>query len=374
MVKALFTAVQAYGHLLPTLPLARVAREAGDEVLVAAGANLRPAVGDLAFAAFGLSAEGLMAEAVRRYGSPGVETDDTSAGVGVFTELRATADYDELLRLARDFGPDLVVSDDYDVLAALVASALGVPHVAHVISPPARAFVREALDAGTAAQFERLGLVRTTPWAVSLWPGSMIDPGGPAGRDVTPLRPTAYTDPTAGTFDPGLGQGGRPTVLLTLGTIVADQDLVARALRQLAGLDVDVIATSADGVDAEALGLSADRFAGVGFVPLDQLLGHASLVVTAGGAGTVLGALGAGLPLVVMPVLADQPSVAAIVARAGVGVVCENVDDLATAVRGALDDTSLGRAAGRVAAEIAATDGPAEVWSALAGRVRSTVR
>ena len=52
------------------------------------------------------------------------------------------------------------------------------------------------------------------------------------------------------------------------------------------------------------------------WVPQADVLAHASVVVGHGGSGTTLGALGAGQPLVVVPLFADQPNNAARVAIA----------------------------------------------------------
>jgi broad specificity phosphatase PhoE len=52
--------------------------------------------------------------------------------------------------------------------------------------------------------------------------------------------------------------------------------------------------------------LDAGEDACESWVPQIEALPHAALVVCHGGSGTMLGALAAGLPLVVMPLFADQ--------------------------------------------------------------------
>jgi UDP:flavonoid glycosyltransferase YjiC (YdhE family) len=49
------------------------------------------------------------------------------------------------------------------------------------------------------------------------------------------------------------------------------------------------------------------------------VLGEAAVVVCHGGSGTVFGALGAGVPLVMLPMFADQPTNAAMVEEYGAG-------------------------------------------------------
>src|SRR5918999_4963602 len=59
------------------------------------------------------------------------------------------------------------------------------------------------------------------------------------------------------------------------------------------------------------------------WVPQADVFAHASAVVCHGGSGTTLGALAAGLPLVVVPLFADQPDNARRVAAVGAGIAVE---------------------------------------------------
>jgi UDP:flavonoid glycosyltransferase YjiC (YdhE family) len=107
------------------------------------------------------------------------------------------------------------------------------------------------------------------------------------------------------------------------------------ALAAVATLDARVLLTS--GKTATALGLAAPgRHVHIAeWVPQADVLGHASVVVCHGGSGTTLGALAAGVPLVVTPLFADQPYNARRVAASGAGLVVEPRD--AGAIRSAVD-------------------------------------
>jgi UDP:flavonoid glycosyltransferase YjiC (YdhE family) len=97
-------------------------------------------------------------------------------------------------------------------------------------------------------------------------------------------------------------------------------------------------------------------------------LAEASLVVSHGGSGTTLGALAAGLPLVVVPLFADQPPNARRVAEVGAGVVVEPLREgpskalpssidagaLRDAILAGLRDDALARSAQTIAAEMRA--------------------
>jgi UDP:flavonoid glycosyltransferase YjiC (YdhE family) len=72
------------------------------------------------------------------------------------------------------------------------------------------------------------------------------------------------------------------------------------------------------------------------------VLPHADAVVSHGGFGTTLGAVAAGLPLVVVPLFGDQPANAARIEVAGAGVVVEpNPDAPPEAIRTSLDPVAL---------------------------------
>ncbi|MEV4346931.1 nucleotide disphospho-sugar-binding domain-containing protein [Actinoplanes sp. NPDC049596] len=88
-----------------------------------------------------------------------------------------------------------------------------------------------------------------------------------------------------------------------------------------------------------------------------------------GGAGTVLGSLAEGLPLVVVPQGADQFVQGAAVERAGRGVATApghpDPEQLRSAVRTVLEDTAIAGAADAVQKEIAGMTPPDKVAEKL---------
>jgi UDP:flavonoid glycosyltransferase YjiC (YdhE family) len=82
-------------------------------------------------------------------------------------------------------------------------------------------------------------------------------------------------------------------------------------------------------------------------VPQDTVLPHAALTVSHGGYGSTLGALGHGVPLVVLPLFSgDQFANATAVARSGAGVAL----DADRGERGALELPAPGTVGGLAAA------------------------
>ncbi|MGW4482375.1 glycosyltransferase [Amycolatopsis sp. NPDC004368] len=102
-----------------------------------------------------------------------------------------------------------------------------------------------------------------------------------------------------------------------------------------------------------------------GFTPLAELLDDADVVVGTGSAGTSLGALNRGVPLVLVPLGADHAIVAERVVAAGAALSLQggatDPDLVAKAVAAVLADSRFRTQAERVAEEIAASQAPAEV-------------
>ena len=332
-MRVLFSAVPAAGHLFPMLPLARAARDAGDEVVVATHASLSGLVGDLPFVPVGPDMVEVARESARRHGGVPHTTADVEQAAEMFCGTRVDLTLDAATDLARDLAPDAVVADSLDTVAPLVAARLGVPWGVHEISIEEEAF-RAALEDGLAGQLRAHGLGPVERAAhVSVWPSWLQPEGHVEADDTLAVRAEAYT---GGEGAPAAAEvphdGGRPAVLLTLGTVVRDAGLLRAVLAQvLAGGDVDVVVTAPPGADLGPL--DADpRVRPVGFAPLARLLPGVAAVVGLGGAGTVLASLRRGVPLVLMPVMAEQPASARAVAAAGAAVVARGPHEVGAAL------------------------------------------
>jgi UDP:flavonoid glycosyltransferase YjiC (YdhE family) len=81
-----------------------------------------------------------------------------------------------------------------------------------------------------------------------------------------------------------------------------------------------------------------------------DVLEQAAVVLCHGGSGTTLGALAAGVPLVIVPLFADQPYNAAAVASAGAGIAVE----------------PLGAATGATIRVLTREDDEERIWDAVA--------
>ena len=126
---------------------------------------------------------------------------------------------------------------------------------------------------------------------------------------------------------------------------------------------------SAETLDIDTLGPVPENAHVEAWVPQPDALADATLVVAHGGSGTTFGTLAAGVPLVIVPLFADQLVNAERVAGAGAAVVVEpdrgaergmgtlgpqHAPRLRAAIETILADPSYTRGARRIADEMAA--------------------
>ena len=376
-VKALFTTFPAHGHLLPMLPLAQAAAAAGDDVIIAAGPELHAMVDGLTVRPLGPSLPALMAENQARSGEDvmgyrvdGADLLDTT--VALFTTTRADLSLDELCELATEQRPDVIVAEMWDYVAPLVARRLDIPWVTFVHSPATS--IDAVLDGGLARALEQRDLAMPDRLAtVQLWPEWLEQEQNPDHHAAAlPIATTPYD--TVAAADIPAFDGDRPVVLVTLGTVVEDLDLLNAAVRGVLDAGADALVTTGFTAKPEQVEGDTDRMHALPFAPMAQLLDQADAVVTVGGSGTTLAALSRGLPLTFVPRIANQPLVAAVVAKFGAGLVCDDVAALPATVAQLLHQAELRDRAGAAAELLARRPAPDAVWSTLRDRVGALAR
>ncbi|WP_033339259.1 glycosyltransferase [Catenuloplanes japonicus] len=371
-MKALFTTFPAYGHLLPMLPLARAAAAAGDDVVIATHGDLHGAADGLPTREFGPSLPALMAENDARSGQDvlGYRNDRSdeapdllAATVALFTTTYADLAFDEMLKIATDERPDVILAEMWDFVTPLVAQRLGIPWVTFVHSPAT--VVDAVLAAGAADAGARRDLVEPAPLAtIQLWPDWLETLPRSGGSETIAISSDAYD--TAARIDIPAFDDDRPVVLVTLGTVVDDLELLRSAVRAV--LDAGANALVTTGFTATPADLEADpaRVRAVSFAPIAQLLDRVQAVIAAGGSGTTLATLSRGLPIAFVPRIANQPQVAAAVTALGAGIT---PDSLAGAVPTLLGTPSLREAAAEARTRLDQRPSPATAWSTLRSRI-----
>lgn len=371
-VRVLCTFAGGAGHLEPTLPVARALQARGHDVAYACQADLVPAVARAGFPAHDTGGATVLAPSARRPLLPvdrAAEQDVVRhAYAGRIARERAA----RVRELAASWRPDVVVRDEMDFGSAVAAEALGLPHAAVTVvaaggfaSPDV---VGEALDAVRCEHGlpPDAGMLHRHLTVVPV-PPSFRDPGDPVPGRFVHVRPAGWS----------AERSREPLVLVTLGTVFAQEsgDLFQRLLAGVRDLPVDVLVTVGPALDPAELGPQPPHVRVERHVPVADVLPRCSAVVSHGCSGTVVAALAAGVPCVLLPLGADQPWNADRCVALGVGRALDAVTAAPADVREALEDVlqepSYRLAAEVLRAEVEALPGPeraAEELEALAVR------
>jgi UDP:flavonoid glycosyltransferase YjiC (YdhE family) len=368
-VRILFSCRPAYGHLFPLVPLARAAQDAGHEVVFATGPSFLDKVRELGFAAHaaGISVGEAETEARKRH----PDAEIVTLLITMFGDLLPRATLADLQPLLPRLRPDLVVYEQSDVGAAKAAREAGIPFVSHVIGRSMPAAILEVAAPAMAWLWDGAppADLMLGDTVIDIWPDSVRDPEVAKLPGVLRQRPVPFDlDVPMPSFS-----DGKPLVYLTLGTVSFGATEVLRAaVDGLARLPVDVLVAVGPG-DPALLGEVPGNVHVAGFVPQAKVLERAALVVHHGGSGTVLGALAAGLPQLVLPQGADQFVNADVLAEKGAGEKLVGPEIAADAVAEAagrlLDGPAAREVAGRIAEEIAGMPAPVQVVERLEGLI-----
>ena len=273
--------------------------------------------------------------------------------------------------MAQDWRPDVIVHEVLEAAGSLLARRLGVPGVVHGFGPMFPFYAELLGPTGAVIGEPDLWVQASSEQALDICPASLQPEGPPPWPDATPLRPSAGEP---GQVPPRVAEAlaaDRPVAYFTLGTVKNAEAADFKAgLTALADYEGAVIATTGRPIDPDELGPLPANVIVEEFVPQAPVLERADLLVSHSGSGTMLGGLVHGVPQVALPRGTDQPQNAALLARAGAGLVVAPedfaVDTIQAAVSGVTGDPAFRIAAERVRDEIAAMPDADAVWAAIA--------
>jgi MGT family glycosyltransferase len=125
------------------------------------------------------------------------------------------------------------------------------------------------------------------------------------------------------------------------------------AMEALGALPVRGLLTVGHVTDRDALPAPPANVEIEAWVPQAEALAHARAVISHGGSGSTVGALAAGVPMVVVPLFADQFLNAGRVAATGAGLVAEpEAEQIRGALSQVLEDDRFAHGAQALAAEM----------------------
>ncbi|HEY9467995.1 MAG TPA: glycosyltransferase [Propionibacteriaceae bacterium] len=289
--------------------------------------------------------------------------------------------------IIQQWRPRLLVCDEMDFGAMVAAERFEVPLViVNVIASggltrpdhvaePLRA-LRESFGLGPDPRLSML----EGDLVVAPFPPSFRDPSFPLPQTAVSIR-----------SETGIGSGDHPAVdwlragseqtriYFTLGTVFNTEsgDLCTRVLEGLQELPARILATVGTNIDPSSIPISAANVRIERFVPQSLVLPVVDLVVNHGGSGSVIGALAHGIPLIVIPLGADQELNAHRVEALGAGLKLDPMTctplEISNGVQCILQTGTAADAAHRVQEEIAALPDVSSLLLALekVSRLRS---
>ena len=369
--RILFTFAGGSGHLEPLIPLARAAEAECHRVAFAGRPWMIPQVAAAGFPAFAAGSDAGLTPTRLPLVKADLDRDMRDVGDG-FGRRIARERAADILPLCTEWRPDLLVCEELDFGAMVVAERLGLPYATVLVSATG-AFVRPELVAGPLDEVRAEhglppdpGLTMLSRYLVlTPFPRSFRDPGFPLPDTARHMRLLTFDGTRSEAAPPWLTrQDDVPTVYFTLGTVynMESGDRFQRVLAGLRDLPINLIVAVGRDLDPDELGTQPANVHVERFLPQAGLLPHCDLVVSHAGSGSVLGALAHGLPMVLIPIGADQPLNAARCQALGVAEVLHAVsatpEMVRTAVSSVLADDGFRGTAVRIRDEIAALPGP----------------
>jgi len=379
--RMLFTCRPLAGHFEPLLPLAKEAAAAGHAVAFATGEPYATRATEAGFEAFVAGPD----EAFRAEWAPRFPGFEQLVGneqrrfflTEIFANLELVPRAHDLESIVDSWSPDVIVHEVAELAAPLVGSARGITYVDVSYGPLIDASLLHATGEAAGPHWRARGLA-PHPVAglfrhlyVDTCPPSLQNPEIASLASVQLLRPAAAHVPDVDPPDWLDEIDAAATVYLTMGTVWnSNLDIFRTVIEALRDEDVALIITVGQLNDPVALGPHPDNVFVHRYIPQGVLLARCDAIVTHGGAGTTLGALAFGVPLLVLPQGADQYANANRVVAAGAGRQLFKHELSAAAIRDAvlalLHDQSYRRAAERIKTEIQEMPDPREVIRRIA--------
>lgn len=379
-MRILFTTVAAFGNVNPLIPLARAFQSQGHDVAFATAARFGHVIEAAGFEAIPAGLDILYNEYVQHL-APGPIGPARFAEI--FVDGLAGPMLTDLLRIIPAWHPDLIVHDVVEFGGLTAGEILKIPHVAHNLilfgySPDLLDFLvrreyaafREAHGLPPDPRYDeyfRYLYLQHVPESIAPLPTSI------AARSQL-IRPV-FPEAQAGTLPAWLQRLPElPTVYVTLGTVY----------NHTPGLLEDILAALGDGQYNVIVTVGADRDpAELGpqpacvhverYLPQVAILPHCDVMVCHGGSGTLVGALAAGLPMLIIPLDGDHFMSADRLSGLGVARVVPAPEitsqSISVGVQALLMDPAYRQRASVIRADIAAMPSPAEVAHMLVERV-----
>lgn len=334
-MRVLFTHLPGMGSLQPLRPVAEALIAAGHEVAFAAAGPCRDLVEDqgLPFFAAGLGWNTAAPDYIDVLCAAGGLTWPALTGMArldwvtehLFIGVAARRMLPDVIRIAGAWRADLIIRQSLEFSGCVAAEALGLPHVSVADAAHSAIDQRRALAEPLAALRASVGLAADADMLYRhlhlCFAPREFDPPDATVPDTA--RFYRYTETTLVDPVPPWADelGARPLVLVSLGTVFhRTEGLLQAILAGLAREPVDVLVAAGFDLDPTRFGPLRPGIRAEPQLPIRALLPRCAAFVTHGGFNSVKESVAAGVPMVVIPIAAEQPYSAERCAALGLGV------------------------------------------------------
>jgi UDP:flavonoid glycosyltransferase YjiC (YdhE family) len=303
-----------YGHAAPLFPLAQALLSRGHEVAFTGQSSSLAAVNAAGFKTFESGGTIIVQAAAHSKFQPFDESQLKERMRRNFGDKVARERLIGVMYVAKHWPPDIIVCDEVDFGAMLAAETLQIRHVTMLVIASGR-IVTPDWFAETVDNIRIDNHLPSDPHLKMIGRNLVLSPFPPKLRSSNAIE---YSDiayirgdtQTTVQHDFLIGPTPRrPRIYATFGTEfnTLATDLFATLLRSLAMLDADIVAAVGNNVDPAILGPQPENVDLRSFVDQADLLPSCSLMVSHGGSGSFLASLAHGLPMLILPLGADQP-------------------------------------------------------------------
>ncbi|MBF6329800.1 glycosyltransferase [Nocardia transvalensis] len=382
-MRILVTTVPAVGHFLPVVPLTLALRAAGHEVMVglAEHAEVAARAGlPVVDVAPGYDAVAVTSKVLRDdpefFDSAWNVTLTPDMTIAPRAPMFAAINRPLIagtMELADRWQPELVVYEQTATVGLMAAARLGVPAVQQNIAIMATGETHRATAALLAEECEKYRVPQELP---------------PPLATIEVIPPSMLSVPTDGWFMGGAPFNGggvlgselptrpeKPRIALTLGSGFSPDyyglDALEAVVAAAAAVDADFLIALGE-ASVERLGSLPPNVRSLGrWFPYTELFRTCAAVVHHGGGGSILTAINAGIPQMVVRM--DLDPAAQIMGNAvrdrGIGISTSAGEITPGQLERLLTDDTLRRATAEVAAEVAALPSPADIAARLTNHV-----
>jgi UDP:flavonoid glycosyltransferase YjiC (YdhE family) len=367
------TSTPGVGHVLPLVPVAQALQAAGHDVTWATGPDAQQRLRSAGLDA--VSAGTDQATRMRRFVRGWPEVGDLAPRQrravmfpALFATLSADAMFDDLRAVAADREFDLVVHEPCELAAAPLARLLGIPHATV-------GFGRFVPDDLLRLAAERLADVwsvagRAVPDDLGLYDFAYLHPLPRSFEFIDPRRPVHLVR-SAGNEGRTAARvpRHRPSVYVTFGTEFGPVAPWSEVIGAIRSLGIDALLTVGERVDQASFGPLPPGVQVERWVPQHEAMAASDLVISHGGSGTMIGAVEAALPHLVIPLAADHFENADMIVERGIGAMLEPHDvtesRLVESIAALLVDQVVRGAVDAASTEMAAMPSPADAVEIL---------